>query len=73
MVKMWINLNRFVGIFIFFTLFVGAVGLILRFTEEPYYEIKYDCREAETTINFPIEVKDRCQRLKLKLKNHGHN
>ena len=70
---MWINFERFVGIFVVIILAIGAVGLILRFTEEPYYEIRYDCREAETNINFPIEVKDRCQRLKLKLQRYGHN
>ena len=64
---MWINLPRiaFVSILFFASFFVAAV--IYKSVVRPRFEIVYDCKEADMDVNFPLEVKDRCARLKKQL------
>lgn len=64
---MWINLPRitFISILFFASFFVAAV--IYKSVVRPRFEIVYDCNEAEMDVNFPVEVKDRCARLKKQL------
>lgn len=64
---MWINLPRitFISILFFASFFVAAV--IYKSAVRPRFEIVYNCSEAEADINFPVEVKDRCARLKKQL------
>ena len=64
---MWINLPRitFISILFIASFFVAAV--IYKSAVRPRFEIVYDCNEAEMDVNFPVEVKDRCVRLKKQL------
>jgi len=42
-------------------------AVIYKSSVRPRFEIVYDCKEADIDLNFPVEVKDRCARLKKQL------
>ena len=42
-------------------------AVIYKSSVRPRFEIVYDCKEADIDLNFPLEVKDRCARLKKQL------
>lgn len=60
---MWINLEKLgiIGLFLFGT--IASFGFVYKIFEEPQYEIKYDCRLASISPDYPLEVKSRCQNL----------
>jgi hypothetical protein len=64
---MWINLPRITVISILFIASFFFAAVIYKSAVRPSFEIVYNCNEAETDLNFPVEVKDRCARLKKQL------
>ena len=64
---MWINLPRITVISIAFIASFFIVAVIYKSAVRPRYEIVYDCNTADMDTNFPVEVKDRCARLKKQL------
>ena len=64
---MWINLPRITVISIAFIASFFFAAVIYKSAVRPRFEIVYDCSEADMDVNFPVEVKDRCARLKKQL------
>jgi hypothetical protein len=64
---MWINLPRMATISILFIASFFFAAVIYKSSVRPRFEIVYDCKEADIDLNFPVEVKDRCARLKKQL------
>ena len=64
---MWINLPRITVISILFIASFFVAAVIYKSSVRPRFEIVYDCKEADMDVNFPVEVKDRCARLKKQL------
>jgi hypothetical protein len=64
---MWINLPRITTISILFIESFFFAAVIYKSSVRPRFEIVYDCSEADANIAFPLEVKDRCARLKKQL------
>jgi hypothetical protein len=64
---MWINLPRMATISILFIASFFFAAVIYKSSVRPRFEIVYDCKEADIDLNFPLEVKDRCARLKKQL------
>ena len=64
---MWINLPRITLISILFIASFFVAAVIYKSAVRPRFEIVYDCKEADMDVNFPVEVKDRCARLKKQL------
>jgi len=64
---MWINLPRITVISILFIASFFFAAVIYKSAVRPRFEIVYDCKEADMDTNFPVEVKDRCARLKKQL------
>ena len=64
---MWINLPRMATISILFIASFFFAAVIYKSAVRPRFEIVYDCKEADMDVNFPVEVKDRCARLKKQL------
>ena len=64
---MWINLPRITLISILFIASFFVAAVIYKSSVRPRFEIVYDCKEADMDVNFPVEVKDRCARLKKQL------
>jgi hypothetical protein len=64
---MWINLPRMATISILFIASFFFAAVIYKSSVRPRFEIVYDCKEADVDLNFPLEVKDRCARLKKQL------
>ena len=64
---MWINLPRIATISILFIASFFFAAVIYKSAVRPRFEIVYDCKEADVDLNFPLEVKDRCARLKKQL------
>ena len=59
----------FVGIVVFFLTMV-LIGYIWNTTVRPKFEIVYDCYDVDVDTGFPIEVRDRCARLKKQLERN---
>lgn len=60
---MWINLEKITAFGVAMMLGALVIAGIIQVTSEPSYQIVYDCREANVSLDFPIEVKHRCEKL----------